>query len=305
MAFPRLLTAFVLALSVASCQKGPASTAPKRTGLTAVATIFPAYDFARTIGRGRVAVLMLVPPGVETHEFEPHPDDFVGVHGADFFIYTGPAMEPWAGIIVAGVDTQKTEVINLGRAAAPQGGPPDVRASFDPHIWLDFSIAAKMADLIAEGFSGRDPSNREFYVKNAGELKDALSALDARYASGLKNCKRNVFIHGGHRSFDRLARRYGLRYEAAVESFRDAEPLPARMAELARLLRDSGIKYVLYDELEGAATASALANENGAELLAVNSAHTVSKADFNKGLTFVPIMDQNLKQLERALECRR
>ncbi|MBI3580805.1 MAG: zinc ABC transporter substrate-binding protein [Nitrospinae bacterium] len=298
------MTVFVLALAVASCQKAPAPTAPKLRGLTAVATIFPAYDFARTIGGGRASVLMLVPPGVETHEYEPRPDDFVRVHGADFFIYTGPSMEPWAGTIVAGVDPQKTEVINLGPAARPQGGSPGLRATSDPHIWLDFFVAAKMADLVAEGFSRRDPSNREFYVKNAGGLKNALSALDARYASRLKNCKRDVFIHGGHRSFDRLARRYGLRYEAAVDSFRDAEPLPARMAELARLMRDTGIKYVLYDELEGAATASALANENGAELLAVNSAHTVSKGDFKNGATFASIMEKNLERLERALECK-
>ena len=293
--FPLIALALVFNFS---CRGEPAPAARKSPGLTAVATIFPVYDFARKIGGGRVAVSMLIPPGVETHEFEPHPDDYVRVHGADFFLYTGPVMEPWAGQLAAGIGNNKTEVVDVGAGIAQRGSSPD------PHIWLDFANAEKMADVIAESFSRKDPSDRDFYLKNAGGLKDALAALDARYASGLKNCRTHIFVHGSHKSFGRLALRYGLRYEAAVDSFRDAEPLPGRMVELTRLMRDNGIKFVLYDELDGPTTASALARETGASLLAVNSAHTVSRADFEKGVTFASIMEKNLEQLKTAMECR-
>ncbi|MBF0570031.1 MAG: zinc ABC transporter substrate-binding protein, partial [Candidatus Omnitrophica bacterium] len=63
--------------------------------LKVTATIFPLYDFARAIGGDRVAVTLLLPPGVEAHTFEPRPRDIVSLNRADVFLYTGSAMEPW------------------------------------------------------------------------------------------------------------------------------------------------------------------------------------------------------------------
>ena len=73
----------------------------------AITTLFPLYDFARTIGQDRVEVLLLLPPGVEAHSFEPKPSDMVKISGADLFIYTGRFMEPWVETVLKGVTNPK------------------------------------------------------------------------------------------------------------------------------------------------------------------------------------------------------
>ena len=295
----------MLLFGVVSCQKADAPAGGRKPGgLTAVATIFPVYDFAKIVAGGKVDVTMLVPPGVETHEFEPRPADIVKVHNSDFFIYSGPIMEPWVGSLLAGIGSKGENVVNVGAGIKFTEGGGAGRASVDPHIWLDFSRALTMVDGITVAFSKKDPDNLNFYLKNSGALKSALVSLDERYAMSLKNCPKNIVVHGSHNSFGYLARRYGLRYEPTVDSFRDAEPSPARMAFLARLMRDNGLKYVLYDELDSPALANALAKETGAGLLGVNSAHTVAKVDFEKGITFMTVMEKNLEKFKTALECR-
>lgn len=74
---------------------------PVRSGrLKIVATLFPQYDFARQIAGNRADVRLLLPPGAESHSFEPTPADMRDVSRADVFIYTGEHMEPWAKRIV-------------------------------------------------------------------------------------------------------------------------------------------------------------------------------------------------------------
>ncbi len=65
-----------------------------------IATLFPQYDFVKEIARDKVAVSLLLPPGVESHSYEPPPKDIVDIKKADMFIYTGKYMEPWADKII-------------------------------------------------------------------------------------------------------------------------------------------------------------------------------------------------------------
>jgi len=68
--------------------------------LTVVATLFPQYDFAREIAGDKADILLLLPPGMESHSFEPTPGDIITIHNSDVFLYTGDEMEPWvAGIV--------------------------------------------------------------------------------------------------------------------------------------------------------------------------------------------------------------
>jgi zinc transport system substrate-binding protein len=95
---PRLILIIIALISLgdlvwlAISQKTDVTHAP---GTVHVVTIlFPLYDMARTIGGTGADVTLLLPPGVESHSFEPSPSDIAAIHNADIFIYTGPFMEP-------------------------------------------------------------------------------------------------------------------------------------------------------------------------------------------------------------------
>ena len=80
--------------------------------LKVVTTIFPTYDFAKQIGKEKVDVTLLLPPGVEAHTFEPIPKDVVTINKADVFVYTGEYMEPWAEDILGGINNDKLAVVD-------------------------------------------------------------------------------------------------------------------------------------------------------------------------------------------------
>lgn len=80
--------------------------------LSVIATLFPTYDFARQIGQDKADVTLLLPPGVESHTYEPKPSDIAKISRADVFIYTGEFMEPWAKNLLKGMPSEKPLVVD-------------------------------------------------------------------------------------------------------------------------------------------------------------------------------------------------
>jgi zinc transport system substrate-binding protein len=81
--------------------------------LNVVTTIFPPYDFVREIAGDRVNLTMLLPPGAESHSFEPTPQDIIRVQNSDVFIYVGGESDAWIERILASVNTERMEIITL------------------------------------------------------------------------------------------------------------------------------------------------------------------------------------------------
>ncbi len=313
-----MIAVCIAALIVTSCQKEQGRRV-ESTKFTIVATLFPLYDFARHIAGDRVRVILLLPPGVEAHSFEPKPGDMMKVNTANLFFYTGKYMEPWVADILKGVDNKKLLVIDTSRgillkedSAADDHQRPGLHkdeeghkhGKYDPHIWLDFSNAQKMVDNILEGLIVQDPVNKDFYTKNAAEYKAQLQTLDGRFKDALSGCEKDTFIHGGHFAFNYLASRYNLRYISAYEGSPNAEPTLKRIIALKKDIQKQNIRYVYYEELITPRIADILAQETGAKLLKLNGAHNISKDELEQGKTFIQLMEGNLGNLKVGLQCR-
>lgn len=298
------------ALLAAGCKKVDVKPAG---GLQVVTTLFPLYDFARTIAGGKAQVTMLLPPGVEPHTFEPKPEDMIRISRAGLFVYTGKYMEPWAEKIVTGMDSRALRVVNAGeRVSYRAGGSEDDhehehghgQKGMDPHIWLDFTNAALMVDTILDGFIAADPGNSGVYRQNAEVLKSRLVALDQRYRKSLSACSTRKLLHGGHYTFGYLGQRYGLEYHALSGISSDSEPSAERMVALVREIRSSGVKYLFAEELLSPRLTEALAQEAGVGVLMLHGAHNLSRDDMSSGVTFFDLMERNLEQLQKGLRCR-
>lgn len=68
-----------------------------------VTTLFPQYDFVKQIGGDKVDVVLLLPPGSESHTYEPTPQDMQQINNSDLFVFTGEEMEPWADNLISGL----------------------------------------------------------------------------------------------------------------------------------------------------------------------------------------------------------
>lgn len=265
--------------------------------LKVVATIFPTYDFCRRIGRDKIELALLLPPGVEPHAFEPRPSDILRIHRADVFVYTGKYMEPWVQEILEGIAGENLLVVDASEGVHLLGK--------DPHIWLDFDNARIMVDNISTAFSRKDPANREFYLDNARQYKERLEELDGEFRQAIAGCKSRLFIYAGHFAFGYLARRYGLKYASPYRGFSpNAEPTPKAVAELITKMREGEINYIYYEELIDPKVARMIAAETGARLLKLSAAHNVSREELLRGVTFIEIMQEDLSHLKLGLSCR-
>ncbi|HIJ86672.1 MAG TPA: zinc ABC transporter solute-binding protein [Desulfuromonadales bacterium] len=294
------------ALFLSGCKKTEVAPVP---GLQVVTTLFPLYDFARTIAGDKAQVTMLLPPGVEPHTFEPKPEEMIRIGRAGLFIYTSKYMEPWAEKIISGIESKTLRVVNAGerasyRTASGQDEHSHDRKGMDPHIWLDFSNASLMVDTILAGFVAADPGNGTLYRQNAEALKVQLAALDQRYRSSLSTCSTRKLLHGGHYTFGYLAGRYNLDYYALSGLSSDAEPSAERMIALVREIKTSGIRYLFAEELLSPRLTETLAKEAGVGVLMLHGAHNVSRDDLSRSVSFFDLMERNLEQLQKGLSCR-
>ena len=281
--------------------------------LRVITSLFPLYDFARNIAGDRAEVTLLLPPGMEPHSFEPKPDDVVRIGKSGLFIYTSRVMEPWAETIIKGIDRQKLRVIEAGAGVTYQAVPvndehdhagPSHASGLDPHIWLDFGNAQLITNNILAGFVAADPVNAGYYRTNADVLKTQLAELDKHYREGLASCATREFVHGGHYTFGYLAHRYGLSYHALSGVSAESEPPARRMAAMVRLIRQSGVRYMFAEELLSPRLTEILASEAGISVLKLHGAHNLGRDEFQSGITFIRLMEENLANLQKGLACR-
>ena len=287
--------------------------------LKVITSLFPLYDFARTIAGDKGEVTLLLPPGMEPHSYEPKPDDIMRIGKAGLFIYSNRYMEPWADTILKGIDRRKLRVVDAGLginylkagAVAEQdhsghsGHDVEVHAGgMDPHIWLDFGNAGIIVANILAGFVSADPANATYYRANAAGLSAKLEELDQRYRHGLASCGTKMFLHGGHYTFGYLARRYGLEYHSLSGVSSESEPSASRMADMVRQIKQSGVRYLFAEELLSPRMTQTLADETGVGVLKLHGAHNLGRDDFQRGETFIGLMEQNLINLQKGLACR-
>lgn len=285
-----------------------------------VTTLFPLYDFARSMAWDRMEVVLLLPPGVEPHHFDPRPEDIARIQQAALFVYTGGFMEPWAERVLVGVDRKKLLVLAAadgislmsmeenGQGSSGKGEEDHKEHGHgehgvDPHVWLDFDNDRIMVERIAAALSQVDPAGARLYSQRSAVLMKKLADLDRRYREGLAFCESRVVIHGGHNTFGYLGRRYKLTYLAAAGVSAEVEPTPRRLAELVNLVRSNKSRAVFSEELLSPRIAEVISRETGATVLKLHGAHNVTRYELARGVTFFDLMEENLKNLRTGLVC--
>jgi len=107
-----MLTAVLFAIT--SCKRNKNAVKKDPNGkLTVITSNFPPYDFARQIAGDKINLSMLLPPGAESHSFEPSPRDIIAIQNSDIFIYTGGETDLWVDRILESMDTSKMNIIRM------------------------------------------------------------------------------------------------------------------------------------------------------------------------------------------------
>ena len=279
---------------------------------TVVTTIFPCHDFARAICGGAANVLMLVPPGVSVHAYDPSPADLLKARKADVFVYIGGESEAWVREkLLPSLDAPGMKVVRLmdfagapGEEDAEEEGEEDHgEHGRDEHLWTSPKNAMLLLDAMCDGICEKDPANEALYRANAKRRRDELAALDAEFTAIVAAAGRRTLVVADKFPFAHFVKHYGLGHEAAFPGCCDQADAGARtVARLVAAVRRENIPYVYHVELGSPNVAAAVCAETGAGMLLLHSCHNIARREFDAGATYISLMRQNAANLRRGLE---
>lgn len=304
---------FLLILCNAGCSADGAQDARPQV----VATVFPQYDFVRAIAGDTVNLTLLLPPGGESHGYEPTPKNMAAVSKCDLFIEIGGPSEQWAADLRQAAEgyADAPRVLTLmalegitllgteeSHADHDHDHDHDHTKEIDEHIWLSPANAAVMAEAICRELCALIPENSTLYRTNADAYLAELGALDARLTEITAQAARRTLIFGDRFPFRYLTHDYGLTaYAAYPGCAAEGEPAPATVATLIERIKAEQIPAVFTIEFSRGEVADAIAAETGAVRLELHSCHNLSPADFAAGVTYLDLMYRNADALAEAL----
>ena len=280
--------------------------------MTIVTTIFAPYDFIRHIVGDKADVVMLLPPGVESHSYEPTPSDIIKIENADLFFYVSEHTETWVTEIVSSLKNKKVETVSIAHGLGIEIHGHDHGAhedhehtedcQADGHIWTNLSYAARMVEFIADKISEKDKENADFYSRNAEKYSKAILALEGDFKKMISQSARKEIVSGSRFAMINFADEFSLEYTAAFDSCVDnTEPSAAVMAKIIDKINADNIPVIFYEELTEPKIARAVSKETGTKMLLLHSCHNVSASELEKGETYLSLMAQNYYNLKEAL----
>jgi zinc transport system substrate-binding protein len=83
----------------------------------------------------------------------------------------------------------------------------------------------------------------------------------------------------------------------------EAEPSPAKLAQLTQDIKSTGVKYVMSETMSTRGLPETIAAEIDVEVLKLHPLESLTPNQASEGDTYLDIMRENLTSLRTALEC--
>ncbi|WP_018703484.1 metal ABC transporter substrate-binding protein [Anaeromusa acidaminophila] len=300
-----------LVSSIAGCGM---STKPQEKKLQVVASVYPVQEFVKAVGKDRVDVSLLVPPGTEPHDWEPTAKDLAKIKGSALLVYHGAGLEHWVGAVV------KPDLLGSAKAVEASKGVAlldaaesesedehghnhsgETHETKDPHVWLDPVLAQQEVKTILAALIEVDPAHASEYEANAAAYVKELQLLHDEYTVALQHTAKRELITS-HAAFSYLAKRYQLQQVPVMGLSPDAEPTADKMAEIIRFCKAHQVKYIFFETLVSPKLAEVLSREAGASTLVLNPLEGLTVEEYKAGKSsYLTLMRENLQQLKKAL----
>lgn len=282
-------------------------------------TIFPPYDFVREIAGDNVELTMLLPPGSESHSYEPSPKDIITIQSSDVFIYVGGESDEWINGILNSMNTDNMKIIPLIKAvdaveeeivpgmedeheSEEEGAVEEKTPELDEHVWTSpknaISIVRRISDVLIEA----DAPRASIYADKAKAYIERLSGLDRAFLEVVNNASRKTIIFADRFPFRYLVDAYGLSYYAAFPGCStETEASVATVVFLIDKINAEKIPVVFHIELSNEKMADTISESTGVKKMLMHSCHNVTADDFTAGLNYLELMTRNVESLKAAL----
>lgn len=322
-----LLAVILLIFTLSSCGKKLASGKKQ-----IVTTLYPQYEMVKAIlGTNNEAanyydVKLIIPPGADSHTYDPSILDLITLKRSELVIYTGDIMEKWVERLHIEEYTNLLDLSADDRIVllevedghshnhehdehAPKVPSHGHHHEADPHFWIYpiyakymvEQIIAKLLEIAPSSWGSRE---KQIMIDNANQYINALELLD-------QDIKRVINAAGSHKvlyfaspfSFYYWAHYYEFEYVLTYATCStEIEPSLSVMVDVIKSIKDHQAKYIYIKELLSTKAAQIIASHTGVEILLLHSCHNVSRNDLNDpNISFLNLMRQNVENLAVGL----
>ena len=299
-----LLVALVLGLPLIG-------TSAAAGGLRVVATTSDLASLARAATADLAQVETIIPPAADPEAFEPRPSDLAKLRGASIVVRVGLGYDHWldkllsvlgdaavnrggAGYVDASVGIPLLEV--KGSRLDPASRDGHAHGLANPHYWLDPANAEIISGGIAEAIIRVTPEASAKIIANRdGFLSRLRTSLDGW--EQLLAPHRAARLIAYHNTWPYFARRFRLNVVDVIEVKEGVAPSPARLAKLAAIIREQGIRVIVHEPFEPEEASQLLAHRTGAAVVKL----APSVGSMPAATDYLALFDYNVSTLAQAL----
>lgn len=269
---------FILYLMAPSLIFGGSSPAKKKK-FTVVTTFTIIADMARNVVGDRAIVHSITKPGAEIHGYEPTPKDIVKAQEADLILWNGLGLERWFKRFFSHLKNVPEAIVSQGVSplsiseGAYMGKP-------NPHAWMSLENGKIYVRNILKAVKKQDPTNGEFYEKNAQAYIKKIGGLREDFRKKFQKiprAKRVLVTSEG--AFTYLARDFSMGELYLWPINAERQGTPKQIKKVIDQVREKSIPVIFSESTVSDRPAKQVASETDAKYGGVLYVDSLSESD--------------------------
>ena len=292
---PTAAVLFLAALAGACGSRGTATPAGKPL---IVGTTTQIADIVRNIAGDRAAVVSLVGPNRDPHDYEPTTDAVEQVARSRVVFKNGAGLDDWLDRVLknAGGSRPTVDLSAVVHLRYDAGQP-------DPHYWMDPTNVERMVPAIRDALVAADPADATAYRANANRYLQQVRTMDAQVKSifdTVPTAGRKLVTD--HDAFHYFADHFGLDYVGTILRglSTSSEPTTQQLAALVGAIRDQGVKAIFAEASLNPKLAEQIGRDAGVKVVTDLYGDSLGPPGSDAG-TYIGMMVSNARAIAEAL----
>ena len=265
----------VAALTVSLALFGACSSNGEETPtdtVRVIATTGILGDVVSRVGGAGIELDVMIPPGVDPHDFSPSAQQVAAISSADLVVANGLDLEEGLEDVLAQAESEGIAVIEVGEEVDPlpsgEAGAEE-HGAFDPHFWQDPMRMKTAVDIISLWLvTAGVPEAADRATEYQAEI-DATQAGIVAILDPIPSERRLLVTN--HDAFAYFADRYDFEVIGTIIPGGStlAEPSSAEIAALVETIVTNNVPAIFVENTASPALAEILAEETGTDIAVV------------------------------------
>lgn len=248
-----IITSLVLLISTTACNKNPSdvnSQVSIKPKLKIVATTTMITELIEIIGGDKVEVDGLMGSGIDPHLYKASAGDVNKMQKADAIFFNGIHLEGKLGDVLGDLEKSNIKTIAVSKDLDKNLliESKEFQGNFDPHIWFDVSIWAKVAETVKNTLVELDETNKNYYESNTEKYLLELEDLN-KYVKEKVNLieKEKRILITAHDAFNYFGRAYDFKVKGLQGISTASEAGTSDVKNLAEFIVEKEISAIFIE----------------------------------------------------------